>query len=615
MNRLSVKIFFILSPLALFLAIFGYVYYQAKINIMLEHIRQSSQLAVAQGAKELSHYIDRRFSEFDLLSQHLAQCNDTMPMHEKLEDALSFSSGFSMLLFTDIQGNIVDSLYSANKSNRYILRQNINGQHAYDTFTHKQLAHSYQQWLIDEPINAAKESMLYEQLQRLNNRGEENSMTSRELRTQLNDVRALKNLPRPVVTLMPTEYVAELGLIFDGETHYLSRPLLDCNKELVGYYSAVLDRTLIEDHLFEIKSSLISENIDQVDVSVMINHSRKLLLPTQHLNASELKQYGPNPSMSLLIRPDLGGLLINQDIHISPMWNHRFTRASGLNLSQHDPGLTLVAFINIDELNLERSAILREIGIYLGSSLVVFLLLTLYLAHYISIPIENLRKQARALAKGRGRVMQSQYLERKDEIGELFNAFAQMASAIKHKEQQLTQLAQQDPLTGVLNRRALLEAVNIQRRINDKIGVCMMDLDHFKRINDDYGHSAGDQVLRTFCDLVKKEIRQQDLFGRVGGEEFCLALPDANLAQTLLVAERIRLSAEMLLGKTLGLGDDIVVTVSIGVTLWQYSPFEVTLELADQALYRAKKEGRNQVCHVIDGDTLDEETPRDHQPT
>lgn len=211
--------------------------------------------------------------------------------------------------------------------------------------------------------------------------------------------------------------------------------------------------------------------------------------------------------------------------------------------------------------------------------------------------------------------MQSQYLERKDEIGELFNAFAQMASAIKHKEQQLTQLAQQDPLTGVLNRRALLEAVNIQRRINDKIGVCMMDLDHFKRINDDYGHSAGDQVLRTFCDLVKKEIRQQDLFGRVGGEEFCLALPDANLAQTLLIAERIRLSAERLLGKTLGLGDDIVVTVSIGVTLWQYSPFEVTLDLADQALYRAKKEGRNQVCHVIDGDTLDEETPRDHQPT
>ncbi|EOA2599098.1 GGDEF domain-containing protein, partial [Vibrio vulnificus] len=159
-----------------------------------------------------------------------------------------------------------------------------------------------------------------------------------------------------------------------------------------------------------------------------------------------------------------------------------------------------------------------------------------------------------------------------------------------------------DSLTGVLNRRALIEAANIQRRVNDKIGVCMMDLDHFKTINDEYGHAAGDKVLKAFCQLVSQEIRQQDLFGRVGGEEFCLVLPDANLAQTLLIAERIRLSAEMVLGSVLELGDDMKVTVSIGATLWQCCNFERALFIADKALYRAKHEGRNQVQHALTED-------------
>ncbi|ELP5727442.1 diguanylate cyclase [Vibrio vulnificus] len=605
MNRLSFKMFLILSPLALFLAIFGYVYYQAKVNIMVEHIRQSSQLAVAQGAKEISHYIDRRFSEFDLLSGHLAQCNLSTPMREKMEDALSFASGFSMLLLTDIHGDIVDSVFSANKSNRYILRQEVNGQHAYDAFTQKQLAYSYQQWGIDSPINQAKEELLYQQLQKLKTRGEENSIASRELRSQLNTLRAIKSLPRPVVTLMPTDYVANLGLIFDSETYYLSRPLLDCDGQLIGYYSAVLDRTLIEDHLFEIKSSLTNEKISQVDVSILTKLNRNLLVPTKYLSLDDIKQYGPNSTSAPWIRPDLGGMLINQDINISPSWSHRFTRASGLNVAQHELGLCLLAFINMEELNAEKNTILREVVIYLGASLVIFLLLTLYLAHYVSIPIENLRQQARALANGRP--IKSELVDRKDEIGELFNAFNHMAEAIKGKEQQLTLLAQQDSLTGVLNRRALIEAANVQRRINDKIGVCMMDLDHFKSINDQYGHGAGDKVLRAFCQLVSQEIRQQDLFGRVGGEEFCLVLPGANLAQTLLIAERIRLSAEMLLGKALGLGYDMLVTVSVGVTLWQCSQFDVALSIADKALYQAKKEGRNQIQHALNEEELCED--------
>ncbi|EWS68473.1 diguanylate cyclase [Vibrio vulnificus] len=570
MNRLSFKMFLILSPLALFVAIFGYVYYQARINLMVEHIRQSSQLAIAQGAKEISHYIDRRFSEFDLVSAHLAQCQDEHAVTERMEDAISFASGFSMLLLTDTKGSIIDSVFSANKSNRYILRQDISGLIAYDEFTKKQLSLSYQQWLIDQPINQAKEQLVYEKLQKLKSRGEENSIESRELRNQLNNLRSIKSLPRPVVSLMPAEYIAQLGLIFDNETYFLSRPLVDCAGELKGYYTAVLDRTLIEDQIFEIKSTLVNDNINQVDVSIMTKLNRRLLMPTKYLNAEALKEYGPNATSSPWLRPDLGGVLINQDIYISPSWGHRFTRASGLNVAQHELGLCLLAFIDIEELNSENRHILREVLAYVGAALIVFLLLTLYLARYVGVPIERLRRQAKALEKG--------------------------------KEQQLTVLAQQDSLTGVLNRRALIEAANIQRRVNDKIGVCMMDLDHFKTINDEYGHAAGDKVLKAFCQLVSQEIRQQDLFGRVGGEEFCLVLPDANLAQTLLIAERIRLSAEMVLGSVLELGDDMKVTVSIGATLWQCCNFERALFIADKALYRAKHEGRNQVQHALTED-------------
>ncbi|HFQ4947508.1 diguanylate cyclase [Vibrio vulnificus] len=600
MNRLSFKMFLILSPLALFVAIFGYVYYQARINLMVEHIRQSSQLAIAQGAKEISHYIDRRFSEFDLVSAHLAQCQDEHVVTERMEDAISFASGFSMLLLTDTKGSIIDSVFSANKSNRYILRQDISGLIAYDAFTKKQLSLSYQQWLIDQPINQAKEQLVYEKLQKLKSRGEENSIESRELRNQLNNLRAIKSLPRPVVSLMPAEYIAQLGLIFDSETYFLSRPLVDCSGELKGYYTAVLDRTLIEDQIFEIKSTLVNDNINQVDVSIMTKLNRRLLMPTKYLNAEALKEYGPNATASPWLRPDLGGVLINQDIYISPSWGHRFTRASGLNVAQHELGLCLLAFIDIEELNSENRHILREVLAYVGAALIVFLLLTLYLARYVGVPIERLRRQAKALEKGKS--IRGELLERKDEIGELFAAFYHMAEAIKGKEQQLTVLAQQDSLTGVLNRRALIEAANIQRRVNDKIGVCMMDLDHFKTINDEYGHAAGDKVLKAFCQLVSKEIRQQDLFGRVGGEEFCLVLPDANLAQTLLIAERIRLSAEMVLGSVLELGDDMKVTVSIGATLWQCSNFERALFIADKALYRAKHEGRNQVQHALTED-------------
>ncbi|MDG9930025.1 MULTISPECIES: GGDEF domain-containing protein [unclassified Pseudomonas] len=161
------------------------------------------------------------------------------------------------------------------------------------------------------------------------------------------------------------------------------------------------------------------------------------------------------------------------------------------------------------------------------------------------------------------------------------------------QREQLQLLAIQDPLTGARNRRAMNEelkiAVSSKRRHGRSYGVLVMDLDHFKQINDLYGHQAGDQVLIDYVKLIKDCSRQEDRLFRFGGEEFLLLLPDTD-------AQGLEAAAQNLL-KTVheGLrGPGGPVTVSIGGALLNAEePWGHWLQRADQCLYQAKKEGRN----------------------
>lgn len=164
--------------------------------------------------------------------------------------------------------------------------------------------------------------------------------------------------------------------------------------------------------------------------------------------------------------------------------------------------------------------------------------------------------------------------------------------------EQLKEMATTDELTGLKNRRMFFEvahdAAKRAKRYNNSLSILLIDLDHFKRINDTYGHPAGDEVLRRIGELLEGHARETDLAARYGGEEFAmlLAFTDENGAYTL--AERIRKAASGLRVKW----DDlpIKVTVSIGLTqLDGHQTVEQMLEHADQALYRAKESGRNRV--------------------
>ena len=148
-----------------------------------------------------------------------------------------------------------------------------------------------------------------------------------------------------------------------------------------------------------------------------------------------------------------------------------------------------------------------------------------------------------------------------------------------------------DPLTGVSNRRgftiALDGAHHRASRAGSSYGLLMVDIDYFKRVNDEQGHPAGDQVLRRVAGVLAESVRSGEAVGRIGGEEFCLLLPTTDRAGALRLAERIRAAVEA----------HTPVTVSVGAALARpaHESGQAAMERADQALYRAKNEGRNRV--------------------
>ena len=155
-----------------------------------------------------------------------------------------------------------------------------------------------------------------------------------------------------------------------------------------------------------------------------------------------------------------------------------------------------------------------------------------------------------------------------------------------------------DALTGLYNRKHFLELADadIQRaaRINQSIYIAMMDIDFFNKINDVYGHTAGDMVLKTAADIIRQTIRSYDLVGRYGGEKFIIMFAISNEGEVLKLAERIRTNIER--ACTEYEGDEIKITCSLGVVkLLKDDTMETAIQKADEALCVAKNSGRNQV--------------------
>ena len=161
----------------------------------------------------------------------------------------------------------------------------------------------------------------------------------------------------------------------------------------------------------------------------------------------------------------------------------------------------------------------------------------------------------------------------------------------------LRQLAETDFMTGLMNRRSFLavadDAVAFSRRYKRNMATLMIDIDHFKKINDTYGHAAGDDAIKHVAEIVRQSIRTTDKAARFGGEEFVVLLREIDQETAILLADRIRSSIE---SATVRHGDTVIpLTVSVGLALFDEGDRDVqdVIERADQGLYVAKKTGRN----------------------
>lgn len=171
---------------------------------------------------------------------------------------------------------------------------------------------------------------------------------------------------------------------------------------------------------------------------------------------------------------------------------------------------------------------------------------------------------------------------------------------LRRSNQLLLELAQTDPLTRLCNRRHLYEKLEVELnrcfRGANPIALIMADIDHFKRVNDQFGHQVGDEVLIKVADLLQEQLRTYDLAARYGGEEFCLVLPETDLEAACEVAERVRQRAEQM--TFAAPMEDFTLTMSFGIAAYDGTSegsIDEIIGVADDALYEAKNAGRNQV--------------------
>jgi len=198
--------------------------------------------------------------------------------------------------------------------------------------------------------------------------------------------------------------------------------------------------------------------------------------------------------------------------------------------------------------------------------------------------------------------MEAAYTEKKQALAKL----EQIHLEIEQKQAELLsmnatliELSETDKLTGLKNRRYFQEKLEEQLSNNEKsaspFSLFILDIDHFKKVNDTFGHQAGDEVLAQLAQLLKNQARSLDIVARYGGEEFVVILPETNQDEAKIIAEQLRQAVEQAEWQT---GR---ITVSVGIATVNKTDNETTiLQRADKALYASKENGRNRVTHSMD---------------
>ncbi|GGF74452.1 hypothetical protein GCM10007301_37860 [Azorhizobium oxalatiphilum] len=219
-----------------------------------------------------------------------------------------------------------------------------------------------------------------------------------------------------------------------------------------------------------------------------------------------------------------------------------------------------------------------------------------YFSFRVLSPVRGVIKAVEEYRRARG--LKEEPRQRRDEMVELSSSVEGLLSEVSHMLDHLEHKANTDPLTGLRNRRWLFEQAALvfdrARRETSSVAVAIFDIDHFKQFNDRYGHQAGDRVLFTVAEMAQMNVRTYDLLARIGGEEFCIVMPNVTRQQAAHAMERLRLAIEAARIDDLDVGR---VTASFGLCVGfpGQEGLKTMLMEADRALYSSKAEGRNRV--------------------
>lgn len=326
-----------------------------------------------------------------------------------------------------------------------------------------------------------------------------------------------------------------------------------------------------------------------------INEKRDVLM-----QARELWHEGERISRNILALSDPVGNAAAADLMVR-------MDAKLASASDH---LKTVSVLGMGELE-QQYALVHRLHVRVGMASVVFLVIMSVVAfvgsflvrQWIIAPLSELENAAQKFTAGH-----LEYripVHSRDEIGNVACTFNEMASALKRDRDILRSLSIHDQLTGLLNRKEFQRLLDLEiarsQRHGRMLALLMIDVDHFKIVNDRYGHPVGDTVLRNVADRFFAALRPNDVVARYGGEEFIVMLPETDGAGAVTIAERLRTQVR---ATPMDIAQDIqpVVTVSVGIAIYPVDAdaTEDLVAAADRALYAAKAAGRDRCCRYVD---------------
>lgn len=387
---------------------------------------------------------------------------------------------------------------------------------------------------------------------------------------QLKSVHTLKTL-RAQSSSISDPFVSQSGNLLV----VLSEPIFDSEQNYLGYVAGTI--YLKTENLL---SKILGQHYYQNGSYVYVVDEHKQIL--YHPVSSRIGTYvSDNTGIDEMISHKEGGLLLNNSLHLDMLAGYAKVPSTGWTIVTQSPiESTLLPLTGIMEKVLMRT---------LPMALAVFLFIWVF-ARAISSPLQQLADKAKQLdspsASSDIEKINSWYVES-------LSLKKAILSGMKRLNTQIGQLehdVKTDPLTGASNRRAFQLKLEQLAILDTPFSILAVDIDYFKKVNDNHGHKAGDDILKEMVQIMKSACRDGDMVARTGGEEFILVLKDCSIKGAFSQAERLR---TMIADKVF---DEVGhITVSIGVSSWttESASIEKTLSSADEALYKAKREGRN----------------------